>query len=145
MGEFRRIKYVHDVHISEALSERIVAVLGETGLGMQLRGEAWAYVEGNHALGVGGIEPIWTGRHVLWSYQADLKFGDWRRILRFTRLRLARAIERPDVRRIEATALLSEGRYCRFLEKGLGFMREGVLMSYSPEGEDMMMFAKVAI
>lgn len=142
MGEFRAIRHVADVHIGQILAERMARELGTGWDSLSLKGDAWAYCEGARALGIGGIEPVWRGRCVLWSYAADLSLGDWRRVLRFTRLRIGRAMASEDVRRVEACASLSSDRYCRFLER-LGLEAEGVMRAWSPLGEDMMMFARV--
>jgi|GEM_PF-3348270 len=142
MGEFRAIAQVADVHICEALAQRVAAEFGKDWPGLRFKGDAWAYVDGGQARGIGGIEPVWKGRYVLWSYVSELSVGDWRRVLRFTRLRLQRALAQPDVNRVEATALLTHPRYCRFLER-LGFLAEGMLLNYSPKGEDMMMYSRV--
>lgn len=142
MGEFRVISDVSRVHVEEVLAERISAVLGSGWRDMRLKGEAWALVEGGRARGIGGIEPVWEGRHVLWSYAADLSLREWGQVLRFTRRRIARALEREDVRRVECTASLAAPRYCRFLGR-LGFAYEGTLRAYGPGGEDMAMFSQV--
>ncbi len=143
MGEFREIRQVSDVYVEGVLAERMAEVLGENWAGLRLAGDAWAYVEAGRARGLGGIEPLWRGRYVLWSYEGGLRLGDWKRVLRFTRLRLERALADPAVRRIESTALV-EPHYCRFLER-LGFQPEGLMQRYSPAGDDMMMFSRVAL
>lgn len=142
MAEFRSISALSQVHLAPVLAERVCAVLGAEGPTLKVRGEAWAYVSGTIAHGVAGIEPVWPGRFVLWSYTGDLTAGDWKRILRFTRLRLARKLQDPEVRRIEATALSRAASDCRFLE-ALGLVREGRLVNYGPKGETMDMFAVV--
>lgn len=142
MGEFRQISCMSDVHIADVLAERMAAVLGPGWPSLTLAGDAWAYVDGRHALGIGGIEPVWQGRYVLWSYDAGLGLGDWKRVLRFTRLRIDRAFEDPAVRRIEATGAIDSPRFCRFLQR-LGFELEGRMAAYSPTGATMDMFARV--
>lgn len=139
-AEFRRIRALNGVHLEPVLKERCTAMLGPDWQEVRLAGEAWAYVQGGMARGIAGLEPVWAGRLVLWSHTGTLGPGDWRRILRFTRARLAETIARPDVRRIEATALLTAPKYCRFLE-ALGLQREGRLSAYSPRGETVDLFA----
>ncbi|MEQ9436025.1 hypothetical protein [Hyphomonas sp.] len=142
MGEFRSIACISDVHIADILAERMADVLGPGWPSLRLAGDAWAYVDGARALGVGGIEPVWQGRYVLWSYEAGLSLGDWKRVLRFTRLRIDRAFQDPAVRRIEATGAIDSPRFCRFLQR-LGFECEGRLQAYAPTGATMDMFARV--
>lgn len=142
MGEFRIIADVSRVHVEDVLAERISAVLGERWRDTRLKGEAWALVEGGRARGIGGIEPVWSGRYVLWSYAADLGLREWGQVLRFTRLRIVRALEREGVRRVECTASLSAPHYGRFLER-LGFTYEGTLRAYGPGGETMAMYSQV--
>jgi len=142
MVEFRKIAAMSDVHIADIMAERLAGVLGPKWPDTKLVGDAWAYVVDGVAMGIGGIEPVWTGRRVLWSYQAGLGVGDWKRVLRFTRLKLDRAFEDPAVRRIEATAHIEGSQFCNFLER-LAFRREGRLVAYSPNGETMDMFARV--
>lgn len=138
--EIRPIASLARVHVDPVLDERCTAMLGPAWREARLVGEAWAYVEGQVALGLAGLEPIWPGRLVLWSQTAPLRPGDWKRILRFTRARLGEAMRQPDVRRIEATAILSAPKYCRFLE-ALGMTREGRLTAYSPRGETVDLYA----
>ena len=90
MGEFRSIACISDVHISEILAERMTAVLGPAWPSLRLSGDAWAYVDGRRALGVGGIEPVWPGRYVLWSYEAGLDMGDLRGFGSIGHLRIQR-------------------------------------------------------
>ena len=142
MGEFRRIEGLAAVHVEPILAERCAAVLGSGWQKAQLAGEAWAYVDGAVARGIGGLEPIWPGRLALWSYTGTLTAGDWKRVLRFTRLRLARAIEVPGTNRIEATALLDDPKYAGFLSR-LGLKVEGRLCGYTPQGQAVDLFSMI--
>lgn len=138
--EIRRINSLARVHVDPVLDERCTAMLGPEWRDARLLGEAWAYVEGSTARGIAGLEPIWAGRLVLWSQTGALSSADWKRILKFTRGRLAEALQRPDVRRIEATAIVTAPKYCRFLE-ALGMTCEGRLKAYSPRGETVDLYA----
>ncbi|MEO0784274.1 MAG: hypothetical protein AAFY10_01150 [Pseudomonadota bacterium] len=124
---------------SAALQAKVMAVLGDEYAAVRLRGEAWTLEREGRVIGVGGIEPIWPGRAALWSYQADLSLGDWKRVLRLTRRRLAGAA----FRRIEATADVDRPGAGAFLAR-LGFCQEGRLRAYGPGGETVDMWARVA-
>ena len=142
MARFEMLQTLRRVPVSSGLEGQITAVLGDDWRALAFQGEAWAMIQGGEAVGLGGLEPLWPGRAVLWSYHEGVRRSDWGRVFRLVRARVGRALE-GQYGRIEATCLPSSAAQNRTLEH-LGFEREGLLRRYGITGQDMVMYAAVS-
>lgn len=109
-------------------------------IGISERQDGWAYRRGGVIRGIGAISHVTPWRRVLWSFPGALNGGDWKRIIRFTRLRIARVLADSSLYRLEATARMDCPEACALLAR-LGFAFEARLDGYGPGGEAHMMFA----
>ena len=100
-------------------------------------------IDGAYPLAAFGVLPReWAGRGLAW-----LLLSTMARPRHFVKL-LPMAYEWLEVQaaiypRLEATALADLPRNCAFLEK-LGFVREGLMRRYDPEGRDHILYARVS-
>lgn len=104
--------------------------------------DGWLYRRDGVIRGIGALSQLMPWHWVLWSFPHDLNLGDWKRVMRFTRLRIARKFADPRVMRISATARCDVPGAASLLER-LGFDVEGVLRCYGPGGEAHWQYAFV--
>lgn len=106
--------------------------------------DGWAYRRFGEGpiRGIGAIARELPWRWVLWSFPGELSLSDWKRVLRFTRLRIERKLQDPRCLRIEATANVMVPGAAAVLES-LGFELEGVMRCYGPRGEAHRLYAIV--
>jgi hypothetical protein len=104
--------------------------------------DAWVYRRDGQGpiRGIGGLAREMPWRWVLWSFPGDLSLADWKRVIRFTRLRLDRRLASPECMRIEAKAWAGNPGAGLLLER-LGFELEGVMRCYGPRGEAFRLYA----
>lgn len=87
-------------------------------------------------LGCGGVADLDAGRGLLWSFISDAGRRHPHCLHRAAR----RFISSLDYRRIEATC--RGAKACRWLE-ALGFQHEGTLRSWTPDGADFEIYARI--
>lgn len=102
-------------------------------------GPAWTAVQGGRVLGVAGLGQHWPGRSEAWCLLArDVPVMTWPAIHRVVLKVLASA----DIRRIEATTRAGFAQGERWMRM-LGFVSEGRLAAYGPDGADHTKWARV--
>lgn len=104
--------------------------------------DAWLYRRAGLIRGIGALEPVSPWHWMLWSFPGELNLGDWKRVMRFTRLRVARKFADHGATRVSATARCGVLEASRFLE-ALSFEVEGVMRCYGPGGEAHWLYAIV--
>ena len=107
-------------------------------------GDAWTVTADGAPIAVCGLQPIWPGRTLAWSWIGrDVCMRGWAYMSEAVRevigARLALAKEAGRALRIEATSSFPAG--CDWLHK-LGFEAEGVLKAYGPAGEDHVLYSR---
>jgi hypothetical protein len=105
-----------------------------------LSDDAWVYRRGGIIRGIGALSQYMPWHWVLWSFPGELTMADWKRVIRFTRLRLESRFAIPGVMRISATARCDVPGAAELLER-LGFGLEGVMQCYGPNGEAHWLYA----
>lgn len=101
--------------------------------------EAWAALDGPRVLGVGGVQPVWAGRAMLWCYLAPAQGAAFVAVHRAVRRFLAGRAER----RLEAVAVCGFAAAHRWLDM-LGFDEPPALLrAYTPGGRDAVLRARV--
>lgn len=103
------------------------------------KGVAWAVVEnGDNTIACGGIAEAWPGRAIAWSMITPRTFRYFRRLHRLVKTVLD---ESPWTRiEIDVSASHEAGR--RWAEH-LGFEMECVRRKFTPDGQDMILYARV--
>lgn len=105
---------------------------------LDIPGKAFAAVEGDQVLACAGIIPMWEGRAEAWALlAADLK-------PHFLGIHYAtkRFLNACGMRRIEA-AVDAQFGCARGWVEALGFIYEGPLAKYTPDGRDCLRYARV--
>ena len=101
-------------------------------------GPAWTAFDGDRVIGCAGLLEQWSGRSIAWAMAGDIPTDSGPSILEKLKSVLA---DQPG--RIEITAPTNNGAACG-VAMALGFVAEGMLKSYGPDGSDHILFAKVA-
>ena len=96
-------------------------------------------------LAIAGILPRWPGHGTAWAFISDDITGrEWVDITRATVEYLDNALA-TDYHRVEAWAHADPPEWrdiaCGWLER-LGFKREGTARKFTPDGADMIMYAR---
>lgn len=102
--------------------------------------DVWVYRRAGRIRGIGALSEFMPWHWMLWSFAGELSLADWKRVIRFTRLRIARRFDNPAVMRISATARCDVHGAAELLER-LGFGLEGVMQCYGPGGEAHWLYA----
>lgn len=102
--------------------------------------DGWLYRRAGVVRGIGALSQFMPWHWMLWSFPGDLNLGDWKRIIRFTRLRVQRKLGESRVTRISATARCDVRGAAELLEV-LDFRIEGVMHCYGPGGEAHYLYA----
>lgn len=101
-------------------------------------GPAFAALDGDTVLGCGGSVELWEGRAVIWALVSEHAGPHM--------LGIHRAVEgylkQMTHRRIEAHVEVGFNPGGRWLRR-LGFVFEGVMRAYSPDGADYWLYARV--
>lgn len=104
----------------------------------EISASAFTIRKGGDTLVCGGVADMGFGRGFLWSF-----VGPQARRHPFA---LHRAVKRflstLEYRRVEASCESTFGRGCRWLE-ALGFVREGTMRAFAPDGSDHELYARV--
>lgn len=102
-------------------------------------GDAFAGIVDGCVVACAGVREIWQGRGEAWALIAR-DIGPWN--MRATHYAVRRYLESATLRRIEAACDASFLQAHRWLEL-LGFIYEGPLAKYTPDGRDCVRFARV--
>lgn len=106
------------------------------------RGPSYTAFYEERVIGCGGVHEFWPGVGEGWAVFC-VRIGEFKReLLRYSREYLDVIMDEGNFRRVQATAQAAWPEACSFLER-LGFVREGTLRGYGPEGEDHIMYARV--
>jgi len=116
-----------------------VAALEHNGVALTALG-----AEGGNPVRVAGCAGLlhqWRGRAKAWALIGEVQPREWRQIARRMGEIIA-AAQAGGVWRIEGEARAGFAQGCRLFDL-LGFAREGVMRKWSPDGADMILYAKV--
>jgi len=107
---------------------------------------AWCGHRGNTILAIAGIQPRWPGHGTAWAFiSSDIRGREWVSITREVRDHADRALA-TGYRRIESWCYAEPVEWAevasRWLER-LGFEYEGRARQFTPEGDDMLIYARV--
>lgn len=105
---------------------------------LAIDGKSFTALDGDRVLGCAGIVPIWDGRAEAWAILAR----DLRREFLAIHHATKRFLAVCGVRRIEAHVDADFGCAKQWIER-LGFVNEGPLAKYTPDGRDCIRYAKV--
>lgn len=89
-----------------------------------------------------GVAQLWPGVGEITMIPSDLFYKHLKSSVKFCRQILIICADTFKLHRVQATALASAPKHCRFLEC-LGLQFEGHLRQYGPNGEDFMMYSYV--
>lgn len=102
--------------------------------------DTWVYRRSGVIRGIGALSLYQPWHWMLWSFPGALNLADWKRIIRFTRLRIENTFRDPAVLRISATARCDVRGAADLLER-LGFTVEGLMQCYGPGGDAHWLYA----
>lgn len=105
---------------------------------LQIAGPAYSLVDGDDVLACMGLLPQWENRAIAWGL-ISAKAG--RHFLSIHKAVLA-TMELHRFRRIETSVTCNFENGRRWAEM-LGFEREGIMKSFTPDGRDCDLYAKV--
>lgn len=115
-----------------------VAATPEYGQALAMAGPAFSAFAGADVIACAGVVPLWEGRAQVWSLlSSDLarySFGVHRAVKRF--------LDGYHVRRLECTVDPRAERAVRWARR-LGFVYEGTMAAYTPQGHDMDMYVRI--
>ncbi|MFP3799439.1 GNAT family N-acetyltransferase [Paraburkholderia sp. SIMBA_027] len=101
-------------------------------------GVAWAVVEDGAAIACGGIAEAWADRAIAWSMITPRAFQHFRHLHRVVK----RVFDESPWARIEIDVRADHAAGRRWAEH-LGFTIEGIRRKYTPDGADMILYARV--
>lgn len=101
-------------------------------------GPAYSLVDGDEVFACAGLIPQWEGRAVAWALISEEAGPHFLRITRAVR----RCFDLHPFRRIE-TAVSHDFQQGHRWAQMLGFTREGLMRSYTPDGRDCDLYARV--
>ncbi|MEN9417119.1 MAG: hypothetical protein RI988_739 [Pseudomonadota bacterium] len=101
-------------------------------------GPAYGAWVGDRIVGAGGLLEVWPGRAHAWALIGEGAGRHWLLIHRAT----LRALESHSFRRVE-TAVVSDFAAGHRWAEMLGFVREGRMRGYAPDGTDCDLYARV--
>lgn len=102
------------------------------------RGVAWAVLLDGEPIACGGIAEAWRDRAIAWSMITPAVFDHFRLLHRC----VLSVLDEAPWARIEMDVRADHASGCRWAEH-LGFEREGVRRRFTPDGGDMVLYAKV--
>lgn len=102
-------------------------------------GFAYALVDGGEVFACAGIIPQWEHRAVAWALVGQ---AAGRHMIELHRA-VSQSFRQHPFRRIETAVTVEFDEGHRWAQL-LGFRREGLMRSYTPEGEDCYLYARVA-
>lgn len=102
------------------------------------QGFAWTGEHDGQVMGVAGLLPQWENRAIAWAVLSKHAGPHFAHIHKAVRRYLVHA----PYRRIETTVDIGFPQGVRWM-KMLGFELEGYMKAYRPDGEDMLLFARV--
>jgi RimJ/RimL family protein N-acetyltransferase len=114
-----------------AMMEADLTDLSEAGL-------AWTAEHDGQVLAIAGLAPQWENRALAWALVSDNAGAHFKGIHRA----VSRFLTVCDFNRVEANVDVGFEAGERWM-KLLGFEYEGYLKAYRPDGQDMLLFAKV--
>jgi RimJ/RimL family protein N-acetyltransferase len=105
---------------------------------LEKAGESWSAFVSGEIVGCAGLAQLWSGRAIGWAFLSDETAEHMLAITRKTK----DVLQHSAYRRIEAhvDAYFPAGR--RWAEM-LGMSREGFMRQFSPNGDDMFLYALV--
>ena len=108
------------------------------GAMLQKAGPCYTAFAGDQVIACAGVLPIWEGRAQAWSLLStalpQYVMGVHRGVKRF--------LDTYPIRRLECTVDPRSATAIRWAER-LGFVREGTMPGYTPQGDTMDLYARV--
>lgn len=101
-------------------------------------GLAWTAEHDGQVLAIAGLAPQWENRACAWALISDAAGDHFLTIHKAVK----RFLTMSEYRRIEATVDVGFTEGERWMNL-LGFEYEGLMRAYRPDGQDMLMFARV--
>lgn len=127
----------HKIKLQEAqksLQQRMLEINEDSNV---FEGDSWAMEKDGIVLAIGGFVPIWEGRYYSWLLiSKDIKKLDFIPLFRYAISTL------KGKRRIETTMDMEFKEALRWIEM-LGYKKEGILKSYTPDGKDEYLYARI--
>lgn len=127
----------HKIELQEAqksLQQRMLEINEDSNV---FEGDSWAMEKDGIVLAIGGFVPIWEGRYYSWLLiSKDIKKLDFIPLFRYAISTL------KGKRRIETTMDMEFKEALRWIEM-LGYKKEGILKSYTPDGKDEYLYARI--
>jgi RimJ/RimL family protein N-acetyltransferase len=101
-------------------------------------GLAWTFDDRGVILGIAGLLPQWENRAIAWAVVSESAGS------RFIKIHAAvcRFLQTSDFKRIEANIDIGFEAGERWMRM-LGFEYEGYLKAFRPDGQDMLMYARI--
>lgn len=118
--------------------EAIVDDVALNGAAHLLGPYSFAAVNGDEVIMCGGLMQIWDGRYILWSILSSDAGKYMIKLHRATR----RAFGLVAWRRLELYVAIGHDAGCRWANM-LGFLPEGRMARFFPNGEDALLYARV--
>lgn len=104
--------------------------------------DTWSGILDRRIVGCAGILPQWPGRAIAWALLTrDLSARHFLQAHHKV-LRVLHAAQRNGMRRIETTVDAGFDAGHRWV-RALGFLPEGLMRGYSPEGRDHALYARI--
>jgi hypothetical protein len=100
-------------------------------------GPAWTALARGRVIGCAGFLEQWSGRAIAWAMAGDIPTDSGPSILE-----KLKSVISEQTGRIEFTAPTNNGAACG-VAHALGFVEEGLMRSYGPDGSDHILFARV--
>lgn len=108
-----------------------------------LNHRAWSLLVNGHVAAVAAIITHWPGYGTLSAIIANMPDRVWARVRRLVRETLhTLQDDAGEWRRIDATVAAGDQAHLNFA-RALGFRIEGLMEAYGPDGEDMILVARV--
>lgn len=111
---------------------------------VQLRYNAKTMTDGNQILAIAGVAPLWKGVGTVWTLISEEAKEDGVRLSLGVRRLVDMAYTERDYWRLQATVKRGD-EPARLWIVGLGFVFEGTMIAYGPDGTTHDMYARVRL
>ena len=108
------------------------------GKSIEQGSDSFTAFDGNKIIGCAGLVEQWDGRAVAWAL---LSKDAGKHMLSIVR-KIDEYLNLKNIRRVEASSICGFKPGARLLEM-LGFEYEGIAKKYTPDGQDVLMYARV--
>jgi len=113
----------------------------EFATGWEVSGPAYTIIIDGSIVFCGGVILTGWNRGEAWTLMSDLFYKYPKSCYKICKNQLNEVIKEHGLKRVQAVIDVDFEDGVRFAEH-LGFEKEGILKSYGPEGEDMLMFGR---